>query len=361
MKVLQVTNSLMSGGAEKLVVDTSIRYKQRGIDVDILLLDGTRTPFFESLDDHKDIKIISLGNTANIYRPSNIFKIKKYLNEYDIIHVHLFPALYWVGIANFLKRKKHTVVVTEHNTTNRRRKLLAFKLLDRFVYKQFDKIITISNAVDESLKSHLGKRFQNYTKIYNGINLKVIEEAVPYPKSELGYSNDDILLIQVASFTAQKDQGTAIKAMLDLPKSYKLLLVGKGPLKEQYIQQVKELDLEDRVEFLGVRSDVPRLLKSVDLVLLSSHYEGLSLSSVEGMASGKPFIATNAPGLTEVVEGAGVLFKDQDHKELLVKIKELIDQPDYYKEVVINCVERSKQFDIELMVGNYIKLYKSNR
>lgn len=357
MKILQVTNTLLSGGAEKLVVDMSILLYKQQIEVDILLLDGSRTPYFDSLEAYPNIKIISLGNFSNLYKPQNIFKIKRYLKKYDLIHVHLFPALYWVSLASSLSRKKHTIIATEHNTTNRRRKLLLFKFLDRLVYKKFTSIVSISNAVDINLKQHLGSKFQNVTKIYNGIQLKTFEKAEAYNKEELGYHSNDILLIQVASFTPQKDQKTIIEAMASLPDNYKLLLVGIGPLKEEHELIVKQLELTNQIEFLGVRSDVPSLLKTADLVILSSHYEGLSLSSIEAMASSTPFVATDAPGLTEVVQGAGVLFEDGNVQDLKNNILRLTNNQNLYMETADLCSKRAQQFDINIMVSNYIKLY----
>ena len=66
-----------------------------------------------------------------------------------------------------------------------------------------------------------------------------------------------------------------------------------------------ELGVSHRVLSLYIRKDVPRILKSSNVICMSSIYEGLSLSSIEGMASGHPFIATNVNGLREIVKGAG--------------------------------------------------------
>lgn len=359
MRLLQVTNSLRSGGAEKLVVDTSILFKEEHqLEVDVLVLDGTETIFYKKLKDKGTVQIQKLGYGINMYNPLNIFKLRKYLKAYDVIHVHLFPAFYWIGLAKILTSSSCKLIITEHNTTNRRRENVFFKLMDRFIYRQYDKIITISDAVDQSVKKHLGPKFDSFQKIYNGIDLESVTSALPYSKTELGFSEDDILTIQVASFTPQKDQKTLIEAIQILPEQYKLILVGKGPEKEQMEAFVTEHNLDDKVKFFGVRSDVPKLLKSVDVVVLSSHFEGLSLSSVEGLASGKPFVASRAPGLEEVVEGAGVLFTTGDSQQLSKEIQQLVELSKIDRQKIVDdCVERSKRFDIQLMVKNYVDLY----
>jgi len=92
--------------------------------------------------------------------------------------------------------------------------------------------------------------------------------------------------------------------------------------------------------------------------VLSSHHEGLSLSSLEGMASGRPFIASNVPGLKEIVEGYGFLFEKGDSKVLSDLVKKFIADTGFSNEVSKKCVSRAKMFNIKLMVDKYIKLYK---
>lgn len=360
MKVLQVINSLGSGGAEKLIVEICSKFTASGINVDVLLLDGSETVFLEKLKNNKKVNIYTLGVGHNIYNPFLILKIKSFFKDYDIIHAHLFPTLYWVNIANLLCRKKHSIIVTEHNTTNRRRKLILFKIIDKIIYRQFTKIITISDAVDQSLKNHLGTKFKNkFIKIYNGINLDVLNSAQPYNKKELGFEESDKLIIQVSSFTTQKDQKTLIKAIKELPENFKLILVGQGPLEESCKHLVNKLKLDSNVVFMGVRNDVPRLLKSVDVVVLSSFYEGLSLSSIEGMASGKPFISSDAPGLKEVVDSSGVLFKIGNFKQLAAIITKITSNSSYASHISTKCLEKSKLYDINNMSTQYINLYKN--
>lgn len=361
MKVLQITNSLLSGGAEKLVTETTIRFRQKGVQADVLLLDGSATPFLQKLQRITNVSIFTFSNANSkgysIYNPLAIFKIRKLLIQYDIIHVHLFPALYWTAIANWFCLSKNIILITEHNTTNRRRNYSLFRFLDRIIYKQFSEIITISDAVDQSLKNHLGSGFKNFIKIYNGIDLDTISKALPYPKSKFGIAEDKVVLLQVASFTPQKDQETLLNAVSILPPNFVLLLVGDGPLRVELMDKATALSVRDRVQFLGIRSDVPRLLKTADIVVLSSHYEGLSLSSVEGMASGKPFVASDVPGLTEVVKGAGKLFEDSNEIALKNNILLLANDPDCYQKTVQLCQEKSKQFDIHQMVKRYIERY----
>ena len=152
---------------------------------------------------------------------------------------------------------------------------------------------------------------------------------------------------------------TLIKALEYLPSDVILLLVGEGELLEECRKKAIDLGIESKVFFLGVRSDVPRLLKSADIVVLSSKYEGMSLSSIEGMASGRPFVASDVPGLSEIVRGAGVLFSQGDAKQLANEINHLLDDKKYYDGVVEKCQKKAALFDVSNMVQKHVDLYES--
>lgn len=360
MKVLQVINSLNSGGAEKLVTDLCIAYLEQGVDVELALLSGNKTVFMDRLlKIRPDLKIHTMGEPKNIYSPIHIFKIRKLISQYDIVHVHLFPSFYWVGIASFFTKKSFKLFYTEHNTTNRRRNHPILKHIDKIIYGRYTKIVSISDAVHQNLKLYLGHLGKLVVQINNGINLDEITRAKPYDKTELGFDEKTILLLQVSSFTPQKNQKTLIQSLLELPKTTHLILVGEGPLRTEHEKLVSSLKLSERVHFYGLRNDVPRLLKTADIVILSSNFEGLSLSCVEGLASGKPFVASDVPGLTEVVKGYGILFPNGDCDSFALKIKQLLNNKDYYNAIVTKCKERSKQFDINDMVKGYIQLYRN--
>lgn len=361
MRIIQVINNLNTGGAEKLLLETIPLYREKGVEMDILVIDGHEYPFMKELKKMHKGTIFSLSDDSNIYNPLLIFKIMKFLKQYDIVHVHLFPAIYWVAFAKLLSFSKVKLVYTEHSTTNRRRLNTVFKVADRFIYGFYHKIICISKDVEVKIKKHLGFSDDRFELINNGLDIAKIFNETPYAKTELGLKikEDDILLMQVSRFHESKDQPTLISALKHLPKNVHLLLVGEGSLKKDSETVTAKLELTNRVHFLGSRMDVLKLLKTVDIVVLSSHYEGLSLSSIEGLASGKPFIASDVQGLSEIVSGAGVLFTKGDDAGLASIVKALIESKDYYNEIVSKCLMRAKMYDVKLMVDKHIELYKS--
>ncbi len=122
--------------------------------------------------------------------------------------------------------------------------------------------------------------------------------------------------------------------------------------------KIGELQLEGRVRLLGIRTDIPDILAHSDVVVLSSHWEGLSLSSIEGMASGRPFVASDVDGLREIVKGYGILFPHQDYRALASAIQQLCENPVEYRRVAERCQAKAKQYDISLMAKKYNEVYQ---
>ena len=161
----------------------------------------------------------------------------------------------------------------------------------------------------------------------------------------------------IAGFRPQKDQDTLIKAIKILPKEYKLWLVGDGERRAILENLVSDLGISNRVKFWGIRSDIPQILDQSHIIVLSSHWEGLSLSCIEGMASGRPFIASDVDGLSDIVGGYGVLFPHQDAKALATEIETLCLNQDYYNNVALACQEKAMQYDINIMAKKYNQVY----
>ena len=171
MKVLLVINNLDTGGAEKLILDTLPRLIAKGNNVSLLLLNGKPTPFLETLESETDCVIYKLSRYS-VYNPLLILKLIPYLRKFKIIHVHLFPALYWVAFAKIISFSSAKLIFTEHNTVNRRRNKVLFKFFDKFVYGRYTKIVTISTEVKLFLKEHLGSKNKKFVTIPNGVDLK---------------------------------------------------------------------------------------------------------------------------------------------------------------------------------------------
>ncbi|WP_034039890.1 glycosyltransferase [Wocania ichthyoenteri] len=359
MKILHIINSLDTGGAEKLILESLPLFNKKNVQTDLAVLNGNEYPFLKALKKLNCCKVISLGNKS-VYNPLLIFKIIPLLKHYDLVHVHIFPSLYWVALAKIISFSKIKLVYTEHSTSNKRRKKYIFKIIDKIIYSFYSKIITISPEVNDKIKAHLGFKNERFVLIQNGINLNTIKNTKPIAREEVSPNLDETfsIITQVSSFRYPKDQKTVIKSLIQLEDNVVLVLIGDGPLRSECKDLAKEIGVSHRVFFLGIRMDVISILKASDIIILSSHHEGLSLSCVEGMASGKAFVASDAPGLGDIVRGAGILFPIDDDDTLAKEINTLLTDKVHYNKVVSNCLERAEDYSIENTIEEEINLYK---
>ncbi len=353
MKILQLITSLRMGGAETLAVQMADMLRLRGHEAGIAVLDGERT----SLSEHatsKGIPVTCLGGSA--YNPLAILKIARLMKGYDVVHAHNTSPQFFAAIASMFAGKGTKLVTTEHNTTNRRRGSRLWRIADRWMYGRYSMIVCITESARDNLARHLGCHEDRMTVIHNGIDLEAFRNPVPCPDVRMDKGKCNVIM--VAGFREQKDQDTLIRAAALLPESrFHLWLVGDGRRRTQLEALIKSERVEDRCTLLGLRSDVPSLLRMADVTVMSSHYEGLSLSSVEGMAAGKPMIASDVPGLKEVVGGAGILFHEGDSQELAQILARLADDRGFKDAIAAQCLGRARQYDIRTMIDRYEKLY----
>ena len=353
MKILHIITSLRTGGAEKLMVDLLPRLKEMGYQIDLLLLDGTDTPFRRDIEG-AGINVYDLGKGGSVYSPIKLLKLIPFLKKYDIVHTHNTASQLFAAIGSIIY--KSILCTTEHNTTNRRRNWKWYTRIDRWMYNRYQHIIAISDQTKLHLKTYLRDLIPPITTIPNGIDTSKYNSSSTI-RLLPNMNNCTIKIMQVAGFRQQKDQDTTIKSLLFLPETYHLFLVGDGVRRKELQDLVKDLNLINRVHFLGIRTDVDKLLKSSDIVVMSSHWEGFGLSAVEGMAAGKPVIASDVDGLREVVKDAGILFSPGNENELAKIINELACNKDYYNATTDACIKRAEKFDISKMADGYCKIY----
>lgn len=365
MRILHVIDSLSAGGAEKLIDEIlPLLSKQEDIKIELLLLSANNNIFLNKIEDSKvKVSYSSVKNPRSIFNIYFLYRcIKK--GDYDIVHTHLFPENYYVAVvAKMLRKKNVRFVTTEHNTYNRRRSILALKYIEKWVYKRYDSIISITQATQDALLQWLDPRKEELDKfqvVNNGIKIKEFKNAKGYNKKDLhdDFTEETILLCMVGRFSEQKDQETIIRSLVYLPETIELVLVGDGDKKEDLIKLASEIGVRHRVKFLGVRNDIPKIYKTIDIVIVSSNWEGFGLVAVEGMAAGKPVIASDVPGLSEIVSGYGILFGNKNSKQLSEIIEDLLIDEEKIKKVSLQATSRALDYSIEDMAYKYYNEYK---
>jgi len=361
MKILQIINTLGPGGAEKLVSQLSSELNNRNVNTSVYVLRKTTNVFFhKQLEKNKLVLVFS--KRKSFYDLRHVFDLLIFVKKTkpDIVHAHLSFALYYTAMLRLLLyRQKIAYFYTEHSTANRRRRKNIFKLFDRLIYSSYHRIICISDDVKANLDEWLNMRKSRSITVYNGINTSLFRKAQPLSLHEIGLiKTSDKILICVGSMFPHKNQQIIIKALSRLDENHKLILVGDGPLKQELEKLTCKLKLQERVFFLGVRSDVERIYKICDLFVLSSTREGFGLVAAEAMASGIPVLVSDIPGIKKIVGEFGYKFKVDDIDDLTANITYIINNQEEVKERVKKSISYVEQFSIDKMIAAYLKNYK---
>ena len=243
-------------------------------------------------------------------------ELKKIINNnnYKIIHCHTPVGGVLTRLAARKTRKKGTkVIYTAHGFHFYK----GAPLLNWLIYYPIEKIsarwtdclITI-NKEDYNLAKR--KLKAKKVELVNGIGVDkskfdfiMSDSEKEKIKNELKLKKDDFVLIQVGELNKNKNQIMTIEAMKKIVKTnknVKLLLVGKGNLKDYYEEKIKEYNLEKNIFLLGYRKDIPKLLKISDCLISTSKREGLPVNLIEAAMSGLPIIATNCRGNREIAK-----------------------------------------------------------
>lgn len=334
MKICYVINNLSGGGAERLVFRYAEILTGLGHSVSVIKLNNCDNRYTLN---PKSVETIELSEKSK-YSIKILVKLYNNLKKenYDIVHVHLFPSLYYVGIiSHFLK---NIYIFHEHNTVNSRQKYSILRLVDKWMVRKFKGIIAISNAVKKTVIKNYSVNEEFVRRIYNGIDLKEFKIRNNTP-------NEILRVCMTARFSPQKDHVTLIKAIACLPNVH-LFLLGDGERLNYIKNLVHELGLVDRIFFLGFVNNVQKVLEDIDVAVLSSNWEGFGLAAVESMALSIPTVVTNVEGLNEVVDIEELQFKKGDHLGLVKILKTLHNDKRFYKEMQKRCLQTSVKFNI---------------
>jgi glycosyltransferase involved in cell wall biosynthesis len=239
----------------------------------------------------------------------------------------------------------------------------------RLAYRVVSRVGTMV-AVSEDLKrfvtDSVGVPAERIKVIYNGqeILLPVRGGETARLRCELGMEEDEQVVGVVGSLYPVKGHKyllAAIPHVLNAHPRTKFLIVGRGDVETSLKDAVKRTGLEKQVRFLGFREDVATLLSLMDIFVLPSLSEGLSIALLEAMAAGKPVVATNVGGNPElVVDGeTGYSVPPRDADALATKLRSLLVDKCRAKKLGENGRKRVQQkFSLQAMADNYQRLYE---
>ena len=323
-----ITRSDSIGGAQVHLYEIAKAAIEHGHTVTVFV--GQVGPFTELLE-RGGVPYISLKNLLRPISPlSDIKALVEIIRELrkfkpDILSLHSSKAG-WLGrvAGRFLRIPTvftvHGWAFTEGVTPFAR---FIYVLVERIAAPLADRIITVSDYDHQlAVRYNVGNQTRLVT-IHNGVS-EIANDLLSIP------ATSPPRMIMVARFAIPKDHEKLILALSDLKDlPWQLDLVGDGPFLERTKELVRKLGIVERVNFLGARTDVPKLLANAQIFVLISNYEGFPLSIIEGMRAGLPVIASDVGGCREsVIDGkTGFLIPRGNGIILKEKLQQLLIDP----------------------------------
>jgi len=282
----------------------------------------------------------------------------------DVLHLHGYKACTFGRIAGILLGVP--VVLHEHAVFPSMPTYQ--KVADWLLAPLSDRTVVNCEAVAEFCVEHRSIRAEGIEIIFNGIPLddfrNVSEESARQAAAELGIDPRKPIVGTVARLDEQKGVTYLLGAVptikAEVPEA-KFLIVGDGTLRNDLEEEARQLGVAEDVVFTGERRDVPRLYELMDVKVISSIYEGTTLTVFEAMATGTPVVATTVDGVEEVVEDGttGLLVPPKNPAAIAEAVISLLDAPERAQRFSERAKEAVKQYDVRTSMRRIENLYET--
>lgn len=272
-----------------------------------------------------------------------------------IIHTHHRMAAFYVSLLGLYK--KCYFLNTAHNTFYNK------KLLTKFAYKHAN-IVACGEMVKKNLVEFFALPDEQVTVIHNAVK-PFAGPVVEDPLIKKLRKDGCFIIGNIGRLSEQKGMEYYIQAVPDVLQKHpeaRFLIIGSGEREIDLRNLVKQLGIEEAVYFTGYRSDIQNLMSQLDLVVLSSLWEGLPLTPIEAFSVGKTIVATAVDGTVEIVEDgkSGILVHPTNSQEIAEKISWMIEHPKDKKIMESFAASRFENvFSFSNLRDNYMDYYKS--
>ncbi|MFW9971988.1 MAG: glycosyltransferase [Candidatus Odinarchaeota archaeon] len=318
MKICFLITGMGVGGAEKHILKLIPLLK-----CEKFIISLTNFNEFGKILTKHGVKIYYLGfKRYNFFSVINQFRIiilKEKPNIIDsyLIHSNLFARIFGklFGINKIINSVRN-----DYSSF----KFLSF--LDRITQNKVDLYLINSYSLFSYVNRILRVPISKIKVLPNGIDLENIYRNLDYEfniKSELCLKEETIIIVSISRLHKQKNLPILIKTLQYLDDNFILIIVGDGPERIRLIKLTKELKLNHRVHFLGIRFDIVNILNSSDIFILPSKIEGMSNALLEAMALKKICIVSKIPQNEVLIKDGinGFLFNPTDENDLAKKIQ----------------------------------------
>lgn len=370
-KVLFIQNTLVGGGAEKILIDILRWFDYERFEV-TLLLTYKEGIYFDSIPG--EVNVLAMYPT---YRSKNYLRVagrlkklwhydlKRQINrvlgdkEFDVIVSFLegLPVLLHSFILNRAPLNISWVHcdMYEYHITNC---FFRNEEQERSIYEQFNQIVFVSNQAKDAFIKLFGIK-KNLTVIYNPIKPSEIVEK----SKSLRIEKRKFTIINVGRLSPQKNQKLLIEVthyLIQRGYDIEVWIVGTGELEEELKAQINSLGLHDVVKLWGFQRNPYAYMAAADIFLLTSIAEGYPLVIAEALSLGLPIISTEITGPCEMLNNGVGILTSQEAKDISDAVASLIDDI-YLRELYSEKSRlRALDFDAQKIMNNIFNLLNAN-
>lgn len=307
----------------------------------------------------------SLDVTGRRQYPTAILRLARLLRreKVSILHAHFFDPTF-VGLIAARMAGARFVFTRHHSDHNIRIGKKWHTRIDAWCGAHADHVIAVSEATRRIMIDMEGVPGDLITTVYNGMNPlgKPAAESVARARQALGLGQEPVLLM-LARLHEEKGHRFLFEALPEIESRVgpvTLLLGGEGPHRRELEAMARSRGIEDRVRFLGRRSDVAELISLCSLLVLPSLAESFGFVLVEAMSLGKAVVATTTGGIPEVVdhEKTGLLVPPADSEQLAEAICRILQSPEWAREMGDEGRKRAARFSFDSMMRGYEAVYE---
>lgn len=283
----------------------------------------------------------------------------------DLMAAHLYGSAIYCGLAGLLSSIPVISILHGQSDMHGGGRLAAVKKL---LVRRSRHLVFVSEKLRVELAAALNAQPSRTVVIPNGVDMaKFAGAADDSIRKQLQLRGTDVLVGAVGNIRVPKAYDIFLRAAHILRQrsdKWHFVIAGEGgnALHEELLLLRQQLGLQEVVTFLGLRSDVARILNNLDIYTSSSRTEGFSLTCVEAMSAGIPVVATRSGGPEEIIEHglSGLLVPVDDPTALADEIERLADDPGLAKELCHRASQRVlNRYTLEAMVGAYERLFYS--
>lgn len=293
-----------------------------------------------------ELNMVKNGHLKTVPQLINIIKTEKV----DIVSTHSSVDSWAGGLAAWFSDVR--LVRFRHNLYP-----IGRDPLTKLIYSLPDKIIAISDTVNEALLN-CGIKPGKMSTISDAVDMEKFNPDAEDIRGELGISEDTLVIGNTSTFVEVKGPEYLLQAFNIINEKIPCVLMFAGrlvePHRSRYLSYVKP-EFRDKVIFLGHRDDVPRVLKTIDVFVYPSLFEGLGTALLEAMAMGKAVAVSDIPTFRSFVinNENGLYFKVKDPENLAEKTLSLLTDKDLREELgknaratALELFSREKMIDI---------------